>query len=41
MSYIAESIGKGKEYFDNWFKEDSLSRMRSIYYKPRKHQNLE
>jgi isopenicillin N synthase-like dioxygenase len=35
MQHIAVTIGKEKYYFDNWFKKNSLSRLRSIHYKPR------
>jgi len=35
MRHIAKAIDKSEYYFEEWFNKDSLSRMRSIYYKPR------
>lgn len=35
MRHISLSIGKTPDYFDTWFQKDSLSRLRSIFYKPR------
>jgi len=35
IRYLALGLGKPRDFFDKWFEKDSLSTMRSIYYKPR------
>ena len=32
-------LGKDRDFFNEWFKKDSLSTLRSIYYLPRAHEN--
>jgi len=34
-SYIAIGLGKERNFFESWFKEDSLGTYRSIFYLPR------
>lgn len=35
ISLLAIGLGKDRDFFRAWFEKDSLSTMRSIYYKPR------
>lgn len=35
MSHIAEGLGKSKDFFDSWFRENTCSTLRIIHYEPR------
>lgn len=35
ISCLAVGLGKRADYFDDWFKDECLSAMRTIHYNPR------
>ena len=41
IGYLALGLGKPRDFFDPWFRQDALSTLRSIYYLPRSHEQAQ